>query len=46
MLLTYLLTCCHLAKGHSSPQYEPIVAGKYMSQRLGLMYDEAKGRGE
>ena len=39
-------SCCAPAEGRPPPRYEPIVAGKYMSQRLGLMYDEAKGRGQ
>mmetsp|Transcript_25223 Transcript_25223/g.68321 ORF Transcript_25223/g.68321 Transcript_25223/m.68321 type:complete len:373 (+) Transcript_25223:71-1189(+) len=34
-----LPSCCAPAPGMPPPQFEPITAGRYMSDRLGLMYD-------
>ena len=34
-------SCCAPAQGMPPPQFEPTTAGKYISGRLGLMYEEA-----
>jgi isopenicillin N synthase-like dioxygenase len=40
VLVEPLPSCCAPAPGRPSPRFEPVTAGQYISQRLGLMYSK------